>query len=114
VRIALLFVIFLLGCSDPPYLVHERLETLLQDDLRYTVADIQKHSGKEAVLDTPYFVIRDLRQFHGDTANLYSYYADVDFYYFKNVKMAQKRKYRYDALRHYWDRYSKVLFFTKE
>jgi len=107
----LIFAIVLTSCADPAFRVHERLEKTLQQDLESMVAQIIKGSSKENVLDTPYFVIKDLREFHGDTAKIYSAYAEVDFYYFKDIKIAEKRKFRYDANRHYWDRYFKELFY---
>ena len=105
-----LFLIIFLSCADPPFRVHERLEDILQQDLESMVAQIIKGSGKENILDTPYFVIKDLKEFRGDTAEIYSAYAEVDFYYFKDIKLAEKRKFRYDARRHYWDRYFKEMF----
>jgi len=106
----ILFLVLFASCADPAFKVHERLEDTLQGDLENMVAQIIKGSSRENVLDTPYFVIRDLREFRGDTARIYSAYAEVDFYYFKNVKIAEKRKFRYDANRHYWDRYFKEWF----
>lgn len=111
--LARLFLAFLLtSCADPVFKIHERLESTLQQDLQSMVAQIIKGSGKENILDTPYFVIKDLREFHGDTAKVYSAYAEVDFFYFKDIKIAEKRKFRYDANRHYWDRYFKELFYV--
>jgi len=107
----LCFALILTSCADPAFRVHERLETTLQQDLQSMVAQIIKGSSKQNVLDTPYFVIKDLREFHGDTAKIYSAYAEVDFYYLKDIKIAEKRKFRYDANRHYWDRYFKELFY---
>ena len=107
--LAIIFAFLLTSCADPPFKLHERLEKTLQDDLENMVAQAIKSSGRKNVLDTPYFVIKDLREFRGDTARVYSAYAEVDFYYF-NVKIAEKRKFRYDAQRHYWDRYFKKLF----
>jgi len=105
------WALLLVSCADPPFIVHERLEEILQRDLQSMVAQIIKGSGKENVLDTPYFVIKDLREFRGDTAQIYSAYAEVEFYYFRNIKIAEKRKFRYDASRHYWDRYFKEWFY---
>ncbi|MDR0518123.1 MAG: hypothetical protein LBH25_13880 [Fibromonadaceae bacterium] len=100
-----------LSCADPAFRVHERLETTLQQDLEGMVAQIIKGSSKANVLDTPYFVVKDLKEFSGSKAEIYSAYAEVDFYYFKDIKIAEKRKFRYDARRHYWDRYFKELFY---
>jgi hypothetical protein len=101
----------LVSCSDPSFVIHERLEDTLQGDLESMVAQIIKGSSEANVLDTPYFVIRNIKEFRGDTARIYSAYAEVDFYYFKDIKIAEKRKFRYDASRHYWDRYFKELFY---
>ncbi len=105
-------VLFLLvSCADPSFRVHERLEDTLQRDLESMVAQIIKGSSKANVLDTPYFVIKDLREFRGDTAKIYSAYAEVEFYYLKDAKIAERRKFRYDVSRHYWDRYFKEWFY---
>ena len=109
--LTLILLSLLVSCADPAFRVHERLEKTLQQDLESMVAQIIKGSGKQNVLDTPYFVIKDLREFHGDTAKVYSAYAEVDFYYLKDINVAEKRKFRYDANRHYWDRYFKELFY---
>jgi hypothetical protein len=106
-----LALFLLISCADPAFRVHERLEDTLQRDLESMVAQIIKGSNKANVLDTPYFVIKDLREFRGDTARIYSAYAEVEFYYFKDAKIAERRKFRYDASRHYWDRYFKELFY---
>jgi hypothetical protein len=103
-------LLIFLSCADPPFRVHERLEDILQQDLESMVAQIIKASGKGNVLDTPYFVIKDLKEFRGDTAEIYSAYAEVNFYYFKDIRLAERRKFRYDARRHYWDRYFKEMF----
>jgi len=105
-----LIALLLTSCADPPFRVHERLEDILQQDLESMVAQIIKGSSKANVLDTPYFVIKDLKEFRGDTAQIYSAYAEVDFYYFKDIRLGEKRKFRYDARRHYWDRYFKEMF----
>ena len=84
---------------------------MLQGDLKYIVGEVEKGSGKTHLLNNPYFVIRDLRFFHGDTARLYAAYAEVDFYYYKDISMYQVRKYRYDAGYRNWDRYFKNLKF---
>jgi len=102
---------FFISCADPPFKIHERLDATLQGDLKSMVAQVIKGSNKANVLDTPYFVIKDLREFSGDTAKIYAAYAEVDFYYFKDIKIAEKRKYRYSSNWHYWDRYFKEWFY---
>lgn len=98
----------LLGCAEPPERIHRKLEILLQNDLRFIVGEIQKETGKAYLLDEPYFVVRNIQFFEGDTARTYSAYAEVDFFYFKDIGIYQKRKYRYDTYR-YWDRYYKKV-----
>jgi hypothetical protein len=109
--LTIILALLLASCADPPFIVHQRLEEILQQDLQSMVAQIIKGSSRENVLDSPYFVIKDLKEFRGDTAQIYSAYAEVDFYYFKDIKIAEKRKFRYDARRHYWDRYFKEWFY---
>lgn len=104
-------LLMLMSCSEPRFRVHERLEETLQSDLESMVAQVIKGSSKENVLDTPYFVIKDFREFQGDTARKYSAYAEVDFYYFKDIRIAEKRKFRYDKPNRYWDRYFKEWFY---
>jgi hypothetical protein len=104
-------MLLLISCADPSFRIHERLEVALQQDLENMVAQVIKGSSKANVLDTPYFVIKDIKEFSGSKAEIYSAYAEVDFFYFKDIKIAEKRKFRYDARRHYWDRYFKELFY---
>ncbi|HSQ42406.1 MAG TPA: hypothetical protein VLM37_09025 [Fibrobacteraceae bacterium] len=110
----LLFTLLgLFGCSEPPFRIHEKLDGLLQSDLRYMTGEVMKGSGFRHLLERPYYIVRDLRFFSGDTAYYYSAYAEVDFFYFKDVAIFQKRKYRYDARYSYWDRYfKKEMFLT--
>lgn len=111
--LALLALTFLIlaGCAEPPERIHRKLEVMLQNDLKFTVGEVQKETGKTYLLEEPYYVIRDLRFFEGDTARTYSAYAEVDFYYFKDIGIYQKRKYRYDSYR-FWDRYYKKVMHT--
>jgi len=99
--------LLIVSCSEPPFRIHQKLETMLQGDLKYIVGEVEKGSGKEHLLRTPYFVIRDIRFFEGDTARIYSAYAEVDYYYYKDIAMYQVRKYRYNTSYRSWDRYLK-------
>lgn len=110
--IILLFAMLFASCSEPAFRLHEKLEARLQDDLKVMVAEVVKGSGKVHLLDSPYYVIKDLRFFEGDTARIYAAYAEVDFVYYKDIGLIQKRKYRYDANRHYWDRYFKKMVYS--
>lgn len=108
-----LVLLFLVACSEPKFRLHEKLEARLQEDLQMMVAEVLHASGDKHLLEEPYFEIADLRFFTGDTARIYAAYAEVDFYYYKGIDIYQKRKYRYDAARHYWDRYYKKMLFSK-
>jgi len=110
-RFLIVFFVALLtwGCSEPAFRLHEKLESRLQEDLKVMVAEVVKGSGKEHLLEKPYYVVVDLRFFEGDTAKIYAGYAEVDFFYYKDIGLKQKRKYRYDARRLYWDRYFKRM-----
>lgn len=102
-------LLFLVACSESPDRLESKLTPYLQEDLKFMVAEILKDGNPEAVADSPFYVIRDLRFFDGVTAEGFSGYAEVDFYVYKKVKMHQKRKYRYDAHYMQWDRYLKKL-----
>ena len=102
----------LLGCSEPTERIETKLEAFLQDDLEFNVAEYLHGSGdRAALLDTPYYRIKDFRLFEGAKAEIYSAYAEVDFFMYKNIKLHEKRKYRYDAHARQWDRYYKKLYF---
>ena len=101
--------ILFIACSEPPSKIHKKLDVILQSDLKYIVGEIERGSGKKYLLDKPYFVVHDLRFFQGDTARKYGAYAEVHFYYFNDIAMYQKRKYRYDTGYRSWDRYFKKL-----
>lgn len=111
---AVLTLLIAAGCSEPAFRLHEKLEECLQDDLKVMVAEVVKGSGKQHLLDEPYFTVVDIKFFEGDTAKIYAGYAEVDFFYYRDIAIHQKRKYRYDARRNYWDRYFKKLVFSKE
>jgi len=62
----------------------------------------------------PYYRVKDFRLFEGASAEIYSAYAEVDFFIYKDIAMHEKRKYRYDAASRHWDRYLKTLLFGKD
>lgn len=89
-----------------------KLTSYLQEDLKFMVAEkLRASHDREALLDSPYYKIRELKFFEGAKARIYSAYAEVDFYVFKNIQMYETRKYRYDAEYRQWDRYLKKLRF---
>ena len=83
-----------------------------QDDLKFMVAQTLKAShDKSALLDSPYYKIRDLRFFDDAHSKMYSAYAKVDFFIYRDIKMYEERKYRYDNHYLQWDRYLKEWHF---
>lgn len=106
-----ILIILLSGCSESQSRLEGKLSSYLQEDLKFMMAEVLKAGHPEALLDTPYYIIRDLRFFEGASAEIYSGYAEVDFFYYKNISMIQKRKYRYDVHYRQWDRYLKVWKF---
>ena len=108
---AAVFALFLVGCSERTDRIEKKLEAYLQEDLKFMVAETMKAGSRDALLDTPYYRVKDFRLFSGAAAEIYSAYAEVDYFIYKDMALHEKRKYRYDASARHWDRYYKVLFF---
>ncbi|MCQ2102811.1 MAG: hypothetical protein MJY98_06245 [Fibrobacter sp.] len=105
----------LLGCSEPTDHIENKLSPYLQEDLKFMVAETMRSAGdRSALLETPYYRVKDFRLFEGAEARIYAAYAEVDFFIYKDIAMHEKRKYRYDAHTRKWDRYSKVLKFGRD
>lgn len=108
----LLFIFVFIACSEPPARIESKLHPYLQEDLKFMVAEILNAAGsREDILDSPYYEIKDFRQFEGASAEIYAAYAEVDLFVYKKIKLYQKRKYRYDTHYRKWDRYYKKFFF---
>lgn len=106
--ITLSLTAFLIGCSEPTERIENKLTDYLQDDLKFMVAETMKASkGRDGLLDTPYYRVKDFRLFDGAEARIYAAYAEVDFFIYKDIAMHEKRKYRYDVSTRGWDRYKK-------
>ena len=113
--ILLTLAIALLGCSERTERIEQKLESYLQEDLKFMVAQTIHASGnKDALLDEPYYRVKDFRLFEGAAAEVYSAYAEVNFYIYKDIAMYEQRKYRYDVEGRHWDRYLKVLHFGRD
>jgi len=115
-RFAILFlsILVLLGCSERTDRIEQKLESYLQEDLKFMVAQTMRASGKEALKDEPYYRVKDFRLFEGAAAEVYSAYAEVDFFIYKDIAMYERRKYRYDVSARQWDRYLKDLHFGRD
>lgn len=115
IALSCLLFLMLLGCSEPTDRIENKLTPYLQEDLKFMVAENIRVSGdKSALLDEPYYRVKDFRLFDGAEARIYAAYAEVDFFIFKDVAMHEKRKYRYDVHTRKWDRYLKSLKFGKD
>lgn len=112
--IAVLFALF--GCSESTDRIENKLTPYLQEDLKFMVAETMRTSGndRQAILDTPYYRVKDFRLFEGAESRIYAAYAEVDFFIFKDIAMHEKRKYRYDVHGRHWDRYLKTLKFGRD
>ena len=105
----------IVGCSEPTERIENKLTPYLQEDLKFIVAQTIHASGdRSGILDTPYYRIKDFRLFAGDTAAIYSAYAEVDFFIYQDIQMHEKRKYRYNAHARQWDRYFKALKYGQD
>jgi len=116
-KILVLFaaVLMLLGCSERTDRIETKLDAYLQEDLKFMVAETIHASGnRDGLLDEPYYRVKDFRLFSGAEAEIYSAYAEVDFFIYKDMAMHEKRKYRYEVSTRRWDRYLKVLRFGKD
>ncbi|MCL4101143.1 MULTISPECIES: hypothetical protein [unclassified Fibrobacter] len=110
---SLLFLV--LGCSEPTDRIENKLTPYLQEDLKFMVAETIRSSGdKSALMEEPYYRVKDFRLFEGAESRIYAAYAEVDFFIYKDIAMHEKRKYRYDVHTRKWDRYLKVLKFGRD
>jgi hypothetical protein len=111
----LLAGMILLGCSERTERIENKLNDYVQEDLKFIVAQTIHASGdRNGILDTPYYRVKDFRLFAGDTAAVYSAYAEVDFFIYQDINMHEKRKYRYNAHARQWDRYFKALKYGQD
>ena len=113
--ILLALPLILLGCSERTERIEDKLNAYVQEDLKFIVAQTIHASGdRSGILDTPYYRVKDFRLFAGDTAAIYSAYAEVDFFIYQDIQMHEKRKYRYNAHARQWDRYFKALKYGQD
>jgi len=113
--ILLAISLILLGCSERTERIEDKLNAYVQEDLKFIVAQTIHASGdRNGILDTPYYRVKDFRLFAGDTAAIYSAYAEVDFFIYQDIQMHEKRKYRYNAHARQWDRYFKALKYGQD
>ena len=111
----LLAGLVLLGCSERTERIENKLNAYVQEDLKFMVADAIHASGdRNGLLDTPYYRVKDLRLFQGDTASVYAAYAEVDFFIYQDIAMHEKRKYRYNVHARQWDRYYKAILHGRD
>ena len=96
------FLVVISSCSmESQNTIRKKLKTIARADLEYIISE----TDSSEVMDSAYYKIVLFKYFPKDMN--FSYKAVVDYYYFKNVKMKQVRKYRYRRLQKKWDRYLK-------
>jgi hypothetical protein len=106
--------LFFFSCGKNPEVLAGKLDSVLQEDLKYIVAEVQKGSGKKHLIEKPYYVVEKYKVYEGDTARIIAAYAVAHFYYFKDdIGIYQKRHYRYWSDKNYWDRERKSMEFVK-
>lgn len=112
---AIALLLCLQGCSESTDRIEAKLSPYLQEDLKFMVAETMRAShDRSALLDTPYYRVKDFRLFDGAEARIYAAYAEVDFFIYKDIAMHEKRKYRYDVNARQWDRYLKAFKFGRD
>jgi len=94
------FIILFSGCM--PRLSEEaaraRLEPLLIEDLAVIIEGIDS----AALLEEPYFVIRE---FNGFDQGRLQYLAVAEFYFLRDIRKKIVRRYRFDRRTLSWDRF---------
>jgi hypothetical protein len=87
----------------------QKQETAVRINLEMILADDLKGMSEEIPVsekaDSSYYIVREFKYFPKDVT--FSYLAEVDFYYLRNIKYKQIRKYRYYRSLQKWDRYFK-------
>ncbi len=103
------FLLFLGACTEPIHKRDHKLHVLLDEDLKFIVAEVQKASGDKYLLKEPYYEIKEFHEFTGDTARDISAIAVVQFHYLDSLRIAEERKYRYRVVLRHWERYYKKM-----
>jgi hypothetical protein len=106
---SLFCLVFMIGCSEPGPRIEKKLENILQEDLEYMVAELKADGRDSSILEKPYYKVRDIRLYKGDSSRIFRSFAEVGFYYLKGVEVCQVRKYRYWTTRRTWDRFYKAM-----
>jgi hypothetical protein len=107
--LCLLLLGSLCACTESPERISQKLDAFCQADLKYIVGEVVRSGNDSLLLEKPYYRVDSLIYFKGDTAAVFSAYAQVSYHYFKDIPMHRERKYRYWANYMYWDRFSKRL-----
>ena len=66
----------LCACAERQDRLEAKLSDFLQEDLKFMVAEVMVGGKPSALVDSPFYVIRDLRFFEGASAEIYSAYAE--------------------------------------
>lgn len=96
-------VLILMGCgvNESEESIRKKLDIIAADDLAFIISELPENE----LMDSVYYKIASFKHFPRDVK--FSYKAEVDFYYFRDIRKKQLRKYRYQILQKKWDRYLK-------
>ena len=102
-------LLLLSGCGSPPEEIRSKLWEIGRDDLAVIVGELPDQA-RQVRLPTPYFVLDEFKEFHGDTARVFQAYASLAFFYIDpSLDLCQTRKYRYRRASRVWERYESKL-----
>jgi hypothetical protein len=107
-------LILLIGCSEPSFKRDQKLHQIVQEDLKFIVAEILSATGDTYLLEKPYYQVSDYRIYQGDTARTIEALAIVHFHYISEDRVFEERRYRYQSKGKYWDRYYKKMRFNSD
>lgn len=99
--------LFLFGCNSDSLKI--RLHELARSDLQGILQQLNEKQIKVSVLEKPYYVIADFREFDKSHSSRFDGYAEVRYFYLKSPRFFQIRKYRFRNAGHVWDRYDLEL-----
>ncbi len=102
--------LFLGACGSPPQEMKQKLQEIGRADMDVIVQGLSDTARREALLDKPYFLVDEYKEFKGDTARVYQAYAVLAFFYLDpSLDLCQIRKYRYNRSARVWERFDVVL-----
>lgn len=97
--------LLLLSCTVSKDSLNESLNNLAKTDLDDIVLEIRDSGADSIISENPEYKIVDFKFFKGDSGRAYKAYACVHFFYLSSLNLHQIRKYRFNSVANFWDRY---------